>query len=79
MEPIVDVRDVNEHGYDEVGIKGKPVTRPQAQIHFEGKMSVDETSKITMNGEMFIGNLKLSDIHDAVEVLRKIAGFSSLV
>jgi hypothetical protein len=78
LRPIIGVRDVNEHGTDHVGKGGSPPIRPKPHVHLGGQLAVDETSIITIGGEMLMGPLKLSEIYSAVEKLRQIAGIASL-
>ena len=78
MEPIVDVRDVNEHGSDEVGKNGEAVKRPSTHLHENGRFSVDETSIISNNGKIFMGPLDCKAIYLEVLKMKEVAGFSSL-
>jgi hypothetical protein len=78
MTPIVDVRDVIEHGSDENGLKGKTPIRPRQHIHDDGEISVDETSIVFTGDKMLMGPLDLFDIYKEVHKMKEIAGFASL-
>lgn len=48
LEPIVDVRDVNEHGYDLNRKSGEEPTRPSMHAHMENQYALDETSVVIL-------------------------------
>jgi hypothetical protein len=77
IKPIVEVRDINEHGSDVVRKGGNPVTRPQIHVHEGGRFAVDETSINSLDGKILMGPLDCNKIYNEVLEMKKIAGFQS--
>jgi hypothetical protein len=70
--PLIAVRDVNEHGFD-----GNGSSKPSMHEHEGGLL--DETSMVILGSEnILMGPLNLFDIYAAVDRARKIAGFDSM-
>jgi hypothetical protein len=70
-KPLVDVRDVNEHGYD--GDRRSEKQRPS--MHEQEGGFLDETSLIVASPiKILMGPLNLYDIYNAVARMRAIAG-----
>lgn len=82
LEPAVNVRDVNEHGYDTQayrGKSGKETVRPKMHEHEAGSFILDETSMFVEGpNHISMGPLNLFDIYQAVVRMRSLAGFESL-
>jgi hypothetical protein len=78
LKVIINVRDVNEHGRDKLGNNGRPAPRESLHEHLEGQIAVSETAMVVMNGDIFIGPLRLVEIYKQVAEMRAVAGFSSL-
>lgn len=78
LKPIIDIRNVNEHGFDEKSHSGKPIIRPKLHKHHDGFIAVDETSMVVDNGKILIGPLDLESVYNSIFKLKEIAGFSSL-
>jgi hypothetical protein len=71
-EPLIAVRDVNEHGFD-----GNGSLKPS--MHLQDGGMLDETS-LVVNGrdKILMGPLNLYDIYVAVARMRELAGFNAL-
>lgn len=73
LQKVVDVRDVNEHGFDAINVSSKP------KLHNHGGGFVDETSLVIEGPQMiFMGPLNLAETYKVVASMREIAGFASL-
>jgi hypothetical protein len=71
-EPLIAVRDVNEHGFD-----GKKSTKPS--MHEQEGGTLDETSMvITGPTKILMGPLNLYTCYLAVDRMRRLAGFTAL-
>ncbi|HET7083633.1 MAG TPA: hypothetical protein VFI23_02610 [Rhizomicrobium sp.] len=74
--PVVDVRNVNEHGVDPVKSGRGKVSR--STLHFQGNSWGDETSLTYDAPRILMGPIDLREMYVPVAALRAIAGFSSL-
>ncbi|HEV2517224.1 MAG TPA: hypothetical protein VGV07_18365 [Devosia sp.] len=75
MRRLVEVRDVNEHGFDAVRVK----SRPKQHLHEDHNGSLDETSMVILGPEQILmGPLNLWGFYRAVGEMRDVAGFRSL-
>lgn len=74
-KPLIDVRDVNEHGFD--GDRRSEHNRPS--LHEHPDAFVDETGLVVDSPDrILMGPLNLHDVYTAVARMRSLAGFSSL-
>ena len=80
LKPVVNTRDVNEHGFDAVGSsRGRKISRPSLHKHDDVNVAADETSLVVIGPDrILLGPLNLAEIFAAVESMRLIAGYSSL-
>jgi hypothetical protein len=70
---LVDVRDVNEHGFD----AEQSATRPK--LHDHGDVYVDEMSlTLASPDRILMGPLNLLNVYASVERMRKRAGYEPL-
>ncbi len=71
-QPVIRVRDVNEHGYDVVDNYNRP------ELHFRANSWGDETSlHIGKSEEIFMGPINLYSIYRSLEHMRTLAGFQA--
>jgi hypothetical protein len=71
-EPLIAVRDVNEHAFD----SNRKIT---PQMHHHEGVLIDETSMVVTGPEkILMGPLNLYDVYLAVDRVRKLAGFAAL-
>jgi hypothetical protein len=69
---LISVRHVNEHGFDR-GAYSKP------SMHVQEGGKLDETSLVVLGPEkILMGPLNLCAAYAAVDLMRKLAGFSAL-
>jgi hypothetical protein len=74
IKPVIDVRDVNEHGFDR---NSKPKSRPS--MHSHGDLWTDELSLGAIEPKrILMGPINLYTVYLAVEHMRKLAGFHTL-
>ena len=74
-KPLINVRDVNEHGFD--GDKRSEKNKPS--MHEQEGGFLDETSLMVFGPDkIFMGPLNLHDIYTAVARMRSLAGFLAL-
>jgi hypothetical protein len=78
---LVEVRGVNEHGFDAGNAKRgrQKHSKPCTHAHdLEGvRIGIDETSLFIGKGKVLMGPLNLYDVYERVEKMRQIAGFTS--
>ncbi len=73
---LVDVRDVNEHGFDPKQSNSAP-KRPK--LHEHDDAFVDETSlSLASPDRILMGPLSLLEVYPSVERMRQLAGFQRL-
>jgi hypothetical protein len=89
---VVDVRDVNEHGFDaksakvmqrrtgsEDGSSRRKISMPSLHTHTEECAILDETSMIILGDKkILMGPLNLYDVYIPADRMRQLAGFKSL-
>lgn len=74
---VVDVRDVNEHGFDR---NSTASSRPSQHFYADEGASADETSHIVLGAnKILMGPLNLADIFGHIDRMRQVAGFAALV
>ncbi|MFF8800902.1 MULTISPECIES: hypothetical protein [unclassified Methylobacterium] len=79
LEPVIAVRDVNEHGFDSHQIPGKKNLRPTLHLHAEFDAAVDETSIIALGPEqVLVGPLNIYNLYQTIARMRTVAGFAAL-
>lgn len=79
IKPVVDVRDVNEHGFDVHKVPGRKNNRPTLHHHEDINGAADETSMIiTAPNKIIMGPLNLYEVYVVVAEMRKVAGFHTL-
>jgi hypothetical protein len=76
---VLSVRDVNEHGFDAGGAMRGKTSRPAMHHHPVEDALVDETAMVVLSDQkILMGPVNLYDVYIPTDVMRKIAGFSSL-
>lgn len=71
----LEVRDVNEHGYDTNG----RISEPKMHSHAKESAILDETAMIVLGDrKILMGQLNLYDIYVPTDRIRGMAGFASL-
>ena len=79
---LVNIRDVNEHGFEvgyskRGGRKGKTPSKHSHEV--DGmRFGIDETSLVIWGDKILMGPVNLYDVHERVEEMRQLAGFASL-
>jgi hypothetical protein len=85
---VVNVRDVNEHGFDAKAAGDAPrragssrvrMSKPSMRSHAKESAILDETSMIVLGDQkILMGPLNLYDAYISMDRIRKLAGFRSL-
>jgi len=76
LKHVVDVRDVNEHGFDRDSKASSP---PRQHMHANDGASVDETSLVILSAnKILMGPINLADIFVHVDRMQQLAGFAAL-
>ena len=89
---VVDVRDVNEHGFDAktaedaqrrpdkaAGSPRSKISKPSMHSHEKESAILDETAMIVLGDQkILMGPLNLYDFYAPTDRMRKLAGFASL-
>jgi hypothetical protein len=76
---LLDVRDVNEHGFDATEIKNRKSAKPSMHHHQSESALIDESSMVIFSDQkILIGPLNLYDFYITANAMREIAGFDSL-
>jgi hypothetical protein len=72
---VVDVRDVNEHGFDVVGRSGDQPSRPS--MHEHPGVLLDETSLVVLSDKnILMGRLNLYNLYLPTARMQTLAGFA---
>jgi len=79
---LVDIRDVNEHGFEagysrRGGRKRKTPSERSHELHGM-QFGIEETSLVIWGDKVLMGSVNLYDVHERVEEMRQLAGFASL-
>jgi hypothetical protein len=70
---LVDVRDVNEHGFD-----AKATSRPTLHNQEEGSRGDETSLLISAPTKIYMGPINLHTVYGAVDRMRSLAGFKAL-
>jgi hypothetical protein len=79
---FVDIRDMNEHGFEAGYSKrgGRKRKTPSTHSHeLDGmRFGIDETSLVIWGDKALMGPVNLYEVHERVQAMRQLAGFASL-
>ena len=77
VRPVINVRDVNEHGFD-ASRSGRKSSRPSMHTHEAEGAALDETSLIVLDDKkILMGPINLYEIYLRMSEMRHLAGFST--